>query len=317
MSNVSGALAPSGIHVASPAGRALRQADDGIGSWLTDLVSGAGSSPSHIIVTGILGVVPGVGQAMDARDLILGVIHISKSPAAVGGWVELVITLIGCVPAIGDTMKVGFKFMKQGHNFGRVLEAVSPKLRGNVEKFMRQIDWSMLTRNSKSLFKNALDTFIDGIDSWVVKAVAGGPQVKQIIGELKAIRRQGPRMIDDAFSELKKLHAKMMGHELPGTTAALGSVSSKVAKEEVQSVSKTVVKKDIKAAAANEKKLVGKQNHDVKGNKATPNSSKTNIKKKAEPKNKVGVAAFLRNILPIITSRENILILAKSIIMVI
>ncbi len=129
-----------------------------------------------------------------------------------------------------------------------------------------------------------MNVFIDGIDSWVVKAVAGGPQVKQIIGELKAIQRQGPRMIDDAFSELKKLHAKMMVHELPGTTAALAGVSSKVAREETQEAVKVVAKKDIKSAVASEKKLLGKQSHDIKSNKVTPNSSKTNTKKKAESK---------------------------------
>ena len=71
------------LPAATPAGRALRQADDGIGTWLVDLVTGAGSSPAHIIITGILGVVPGVGQAMDARDLILGIIAIAKTPAAI------------------------------------------------------------------------------------------------------------------------------------------------------------------------------------------------------------------------------------------
>ena len=49
------------------------------------------------------------------------------------------ITLIGCVPAVGDSLKIGFKLMTKGHNFGRVLEAVSPALRGNIEKDMRKI----------------------------------------------------------------------------------------------------------------------------------------------------------------------------------
>ena len=49
----------------------------------------------------------------------LAIIQIAKTPAAVGGWVELVITLIGCVPAVDDALKIGFKLMKQGHNFGR------------------------------------------------------------------------------------------------------------------------------------------------------------------------------------------------------
>ncbi|MEG0880202.1 MAG: hypothetical protein RSF79_06760 [Janthinobacterium sp.] len=271
-------------NVVSPAGRALREADDGIGGWLAELVTGAGSSPSHIIVTGILGVIPGVGQAMDARDLILGVIQISRSPAAVGGWVELVITLVGCVPAVGDSLKVGFKLMKQGSHFGRVLEAVSPTLRGNVEKFMRKIDWGALSKDSKGLFNSAIETFIDGIDSWVIKAMAGGPEIRQLIGELKALQKQGPRMIDDAFADLKKVHAKMMGNELPHTTAALGTTSGKVVRQEGQDVATTVAKKEGKAAAGSDKKLLAKKNKDAKENKATPNTTKVNTKKKGEKK---------------------------------
>ena len=183
------------LAAATPAARALRQADSGIGTWLAELVTGAGTSPSHIIITGILGVVPGIGQAMDARDLILGIIAIVKVPAAIGGWVELVITLIGCVPAVGDALKVGFKLMKQGHNFGRVLEAVSPALRGNVEKFMRKIDWKVLAEESKGLFMKTISAFIEGLDTWIMKAVAGGSTVKQIMAELKAIEKQGPKMI--------------------------------------------------------------------------------------------------------------------------
>jgi len=268
------------LSAATPSGKALRQADSGIGGWLGDLVTGAGSSPSHIIITGILGVVPGVGQAMDARDLILGIIAISKSPAAVGVWVDLVITLIGCVPAVGDALKVGFKFMKQGYSFGRVLEAVSPALRGNVEKFMRKIDWGMLASESKSLFKSAVSAFIDGLDSWVIRAVAGGATVKKIVTELKVIQRSGPRMIDNAFAELKKMHAKMMGHELPGTTAAVAGTSSKVVGRDTAS---SLAQREVEAARI-ERRLLANKSRDMKENRVSPNSTKASVKKKAEPK---------------------------------
>jgi hypothetical protein len=253
MSNPMSTATAHAIDAGTPAARALREADGGIGTWLGDLVAGAGSSPSHIIVTGVLGVIPGVGQAMDARDLVLGMIQLAKSPKAAGAWIEIVITLIGCVPAIGDALKVGFKLMQQGHNFGRVLEAVSPKLHGNVEKFMRTIDWRMLAAESKGLFSKVLVAFIDGIDSWMIKALAGKAQVKQVIDELKGLQKIGPRMIDEAFGDLKKMHAKMMGHELPGTTAALAGTTSRVVKEEGQEAAKAAVIKEARAAAAAEK----------------------------------------------------------------
>lgn len=275
--------APKKISVATPAAHAIRKADDSITTWLTDLVTGSGSSPSHIIITGVLGVVPGVGQAMDARDLIIGIIAISKSPAAIGGWVELAITLVGCVPAVGDALKVGFKLMKQGHSFGRVLEAVSPALRGNVEKFMRKIDWGILGRESKSLFNKVIEAIVDGIDNWVIKAVAGRSEVKLIIAELKNIQKAGPKMIDAAFDELKRLHGKMMGHALPGNTAAVAGTSSRVtaraAGETAQAASKGAA-----ATVKAERKLIASKSRDVKVARARTNSTTTATKKKGKKK---------------------------------
>lgn len=61
---------------------AVKEADDGVGDWLMGLVSGQGSSPSQVIVSGILSVIPGLGQAMDLRDIVTGVIAITKAPPA-------------------------------------------------------------------------------------------------------------------------------------------------------------------------------------------------------------------------------------------
>jgi len=265
--------------------RVVRKVDDDMGTWLKDLVTGEGSSPSHIIVTGILGVVPGVGQAMDARDMILAIIQIAKTPAAVGGWVELVITLVGCVPAVGDSLKVGFKFMTKGYNFGRVLERVSPTLRGNVEKYMRKIDWADLAKDSKGLFGQTIGAFIDGLDSWVVKTIAGRKEVKIVIDELNALKKNGDKMIDAAFTELREMHSKMMGHQLAGSTAAVGATSSRAVKHEVQeTVASTAAKKTAAQTQKKEAKVVAKKSQDVKSNSTPANTSKVDKKKAAKPK---------------------------------
>jgi hypothetical protein len=270
---------------AADAARAVRHVDDGIGNWLKDLVTGAGSSPSHIIITGILGVVPGVGQVMDARDIILAIIQIAKTPAAVGGWVELVITLIGCVPAVGDSLKVGFKLMTKGHNFGRVLEAVSPALRGNIEKYMRKIDWSAMTHECKGLFSKTIAAFIDGLDSWIVKAIGGRKEVKMVIEELQALQKSGNKMIDAAFAELKEMHSKMMGHQLAGSTAAVGTTSSRAVKHEVPSAAATTAaKKPVVQAQKKEAKVAAKKSQDVKSNSTPANSTKVDKKKAGKPK---------------------------------
>ncbi|WP_231654710.1 hypothetical protein [Ralstonia solanacearum] len=94
---------------------AVKAVDDDLSGWLKGLVTGEGSSPSQIIVSGVLSVIPGLGQAMDVRDIIVGVIVISKSPTSPSGWLNMSITLVGCVPALGDALKTSFRMIKSGH----------------------------------------------------------------------------------------------------------------------------------------------------------------------------------------------------------
>jgi hypothetical protein len=264
----------------TPAARAIRQADRGIGGWLMDLVTGAGSSPAHIIVTGILGVVPGVGQAMDARDLIIGIIVVARSPAGIGGWVDLVISLIGCIPALGDALKVGFKLMKQGKSFGRVLEATSPRLRGNVERYMRNVNWASLANQAKPLFTRCIDAFINGIDNWAIKVVAGRAEVAQVIRELRAIRQRGPQMIDQAFAELRSLHSRMMGHQLPRNTAAARAPAPRVS---AQARAAALERQRVEAARI-QRRLAARRAAAEKPVRTSPNTTTTSTRKKAEPK---------------------------------
>jgi hypothetical protein len=271
----------------SVSSRAIKDVDEGVGAWLADLVTGAGSSPSHIIVTGILGVVPGVGQVMDARDLVLGVIAVAKTPGAVGAWVDLVITLIGCIPAAGDALKVGFKLMQKGVPFGRVLEAVSPKMRGNVEQFMHKIDWTGLAAQCKTLFGKSIDAFVDGLDCWVVKAVAGRAEVAQITQELRALERRGPAMIDEAIGELRQMHQKMLGHELPKNTAAVAPTRPVVSTSSAARTAEQELE-----ATRRERKLSQKRAAQEKVEQLSSNSTHTSTKKKAKQKEKPWISGI-------------------------
>ncbi|MBW3512391.1 hypothetical protein [Janthinobacterium sp. NKUCC06_STL] len=264
------------------AARMNREANNGIGNWLGGLVSGKGSSPSQIIVTGILGLVPGLGQAMDARDLVFCIILVSRSPAATGGWVELVITLIGCVPAAGDALKVGFKLMKDGKSFGRALEGVTPKLRGNVEKYLREINWKTLASECKELLDKAFAAFIDGLDNWAVRALTSRAQVKNIIGELKSLRQLAPKMIDDVFAELKTLHTSVMKHELPGTTAALAGARGKTVRAEGQEAASAAASREVSALAKKERKLLPKKSRDTKDNHVLVDKANVDTRKAAQ-----------------------------------
>ncbi|PVY79551.1 hypothetical protein C7414_105234 [Cupriavidus alkaliphilus] len=202
---------------------ALKAADDDLGNWLKGLVTGEGSSPSQIIVSGVLSVIPGLGQAMDARDIIVGVIVISKSPTSPAGWLDMSITLIGCVPALGDALKTSFRMMKSGHALPRILDAVSPKLKGNIEKWFRTVNWDALARTLKRNFDDVMGAFIDGLDSWVARSVIGKQEVAYLISQIKDLRQRAPRMLDAAISELQSLWRRSLGDAKPRSTSAHGA----------------------------------------------------------------------------------------------
>lgn len=202
---------------------AVHAADDDLGSWLKGLVSGQGDSPSQVIISGILSVVPGLGQAMDLRDIVVGVITIASAPSNPMVWLDISITLVGCVPIMGDGLKTGFRLMKSGKAMPRILDGLSPSLRGDINKWFKNIDWADISRTVKSTFDDILAAFIDGLDSWLARIVMGKDEVRNIIRQLEAIRKDAPRMLDEAIEELKRLYKKAMGDTPPKSTAAQGT----------------------------------------------------------------------------------------------
>lgn len=198
---------------------AVKAADDSLGNWLKGIVTGAGNSPSQIIVSGILGVVPGLGQAMDLRDIVVGVIAIASAPGNPVAWLELAITLIGCIPAVGDALKTVFRLLKRGDSLPRVLDGLSPAIRGNVERFFKEINWGQVAGTVKGTFDKVIAAFIDGLDTWVLKSIVGRGEVKLLVEQLKQMREQAPKMLDGAIDELKAMWSKALNDKLPASTA--------------------------------------------------------------------------------------------------
>lgn len=202
---------------------AVKAADDDLGGWLKGLVTGEGSSPSQIIVSGILGVIPGLGQAMDVRDIVVGVITISKSPTSPAGWLDMSITLVGCVPALGDALKTSFRMIKSGHSLARVLDAISPALKGNLEHWFRTVNWGSVASGLKRNFDEVMGAFVHGLDGWVAQTIMGKKEVALLIEQIKDLRQRAPKMLDEAIEELQVLWKKTMGDAMPKSTASHAS----------------------------------------------------------------------------------------------
>jgi hypothetical protein len=205
---------------ASPvAKKTLAEADEGIGAWLSGLITGKGDSPSHAIVTAVLGVVPGLGQIMDARDAILDIVTLTQTPEDTGAWVGLTITLIGFIPVFGDGIKCTFKLARSGHAFPRLLDLLPNKYRGNIVRWIKEMDFASIAAQVKGIGTKILTGFSEALDSWVMRRVVlDSKTVKRYLEQLEGLRKRLNSKIDAAMNELKAMRDRMLRDAEPPST---------------------------------------------------------------------------------------------------
>lgn len=216
MSAATTTLARSG----GAATQAIASAENSTLRWLREVVDGNGASPAQMIVTTVLGCIPYVGQALDARNIIIGIIDLSEQPEEGELWLNLVLSLIALVPGFGDALKNVFKLLRQGKPMGRILDALPNSLRGNIERWFRDLNWVAYTRDLNSLLDGILAKLIGVLDGWVSRAVMGNNRVRQVVGQLERLQKLAGRKIDEAMQSLQKAHRKTLSDPLPNTTAA-------------------------------------------------------------------------------------------------
>lgn len=204
--------------------RQVRQADETAGQWLLGLLDGKGNTPSHAIVTAVLGCVPVVGQLFDLRDLIRCIITLTASPTSISSWVELLITLIGCIPGFGDAFKAAFKLARSGQNANRVFDAMRTYTRVNPRAAIQSMDWSKVEREALQMLNSILDNLISALDGWLVKLVAGRNQANELIKGLTNLKNQASPMLKKAIGELKKTVNGLLSQPQVLSTAQVSGV---------------------------------------------------------------------------------------------
>lgn len=113
-------------------------------SWLDKLkkeavsfLKGENNGAWAILVESALGLVPGVGQVIDARDILKALVALAANPASPSGWFDLITALIGLTPGGGDAVKRSLRGVKAG---ALTLDGLFTGLRklgvGNPEKVL-------------------------------------------------------------------------------------------------------------------------------------------------------------------------------------
>jgi len=99
---------------------------------------------------------------------------------------------------------------------------MSPSIRGNLERWFKEINWGQISSSVQKNFDDVLGAFINGLDSWIAKTLGGKREIDFLIAQIKDLRKSAPKMLEDAIEELQKLWRKAMGDAKPRSSAAHG-----------------------------------------------------------------------------------------------
>lgn len=131
--------------------------------WLASLkdeavsfVKGDNNAPWAILAETVIGCVPILGQVVDARDIIKGLVEVAGAPASPLAWFNLITALIGLVPGGGDAAKRSLRAVKSGAvHIDELLDMIRRLYKGDPEKLLREVlDLSKLRKTLDDILTN-------------------------------------------------------------------------------------------------------------------------------------------------------------------
>ncbi|TXG99700.1 MAG: hypothetical protein E6R09_09840 [Rhodocyclaceae bacterium] len=188
--------------------------------------------PAAMLLDVALGMVPVIGQAIDARDIILGLIDVSDQPNNYDAYFNLITAFIGVVPGGGDALKRALRSVKRG---GAPAEDLLSMLRGlgkgNVEKLVLDtLDFSKIQPHIQTLtatLKN--NRFVEGLDTEVRQRVMStanrleaslSQHFKRFAEEVKGWLKKQPNNSAEADYVSKKVRKQGEKPDAKGDTAS-------------------------------------------------------------------------------------------------
>lgn len=146
--------------------------------FIEDLIMGDfKENPSNmaIIANALIGLIPGVDQVLDVRDVAGMICRISKKGPAhcsIDDWVDLSFAALGCIPEVGSLFKGIFKPLWKSrklvknidHKKLNAIEAMLGLKKGGAIKYIKTINWVQRKIEAISYINQA---FI-GLDSVLV-----------------------------------------------------------------------------------------------------------------------------------------------------
>ncbi|MCA6216262.1 hypothetical protein KGA65_06885 [Ideonella sp. B7] len=205
-------------------GAAVARADrggwfDSIKNEALSFVKGDNNAPWAILAETVIGCVPILGQVVDARDIIKGLVDVSGAPASPLAWFNLITALIGLIPGGGDAAKRALRSVKAGATQVDDLLAMIRRIyKGDPEALLRKVlDLSTL--------RKSLDDIL--ADSRLTSRLS--PELKQSV---EGIRTNLAKQFDSFKKEVDGWLAKGRKTSADGPPAAKAPTGTPAAKPE-------------------------------------------------------------------------------------
>ncbi|MGV8916747.1 MAG: hypothetical protein ACOH2R_02925 [Pseudomonas sp.] len=117
---------------------------------------GDNNAPWAILAETAMGCVPILGQVVDARDIVKGLVEISDEPNSELAWFNMITALIGLVPGGGDAAKRSMRAIKSGAmNRDDLLAMIRRFYSGDPEQLLRKVmDPAVLEKKLAQVFDN-------------------------------------------------------------------------------------------------------------------------------------------------------------------
>jgi hypothetical protein len=179
-------------------------------------------STAGIAIDMLLGLVPGLDQALDVRDLVAHAVSMVETPTErtrVMRWVSVALTLIGVVPEIGSVIKGVCKIIiKKGAHAANALGEVLEQLRHlwpDSQDLLRDMAGTMASKWDSWIATGKLqwEELLTLLEDWATEL--GKSELAQALGEIKAASEE---MLDKAFAHLDEAVGRFLqqlGIEVP------------------------------------------------------------------------------------------------------
>ncbi|WP_454726751.1 MULTISPECIES: hypothetical protein [Cupriavidus] len=192
--------------------------------WVQQVVEGRGESISQMVVSVVLGCIPGVGQAIDAYNILRSLYQLIRDSDNADHWLELVLCLIALVPGFGDALKNVFRMLRNGKAMARILDSLPATVRGNIEKWFRELNWAAYTAELIANTNRILDGLIDLFSTRVARWVLDKQGLQRLVAQLKGLKSKATQKITEAMDSLQVAHQHAMAQPIPNTTAHVPSL---------------------------------------------------------------------------------------------